>query len=251
MEQFQIKDESKYLSINNSPIKLAIDINNVLPALNFHSSRFRKYRDINFEYITSQYIPRNIYLFGMNNPYIIVIIEYLRTTRKIITDIIVNESGSIVLAIFKVDTLDTSKKVITDISPHGLIPLFSGYNICGCIYTTCECIDFLRGKRRCCGSPGVKKKDLFRYIHKHTSIVFGVGCQPKLKFPVINAPSIQHDINHIAETIIEITDNANINWYINYKTISMLDANTWFGYTQLLESSGLPPELQSSILHYC
>ena len=49
MEQFQIKDESKYLSINNSPIKLAIDINNVLPALNLHSNRYRKYGDINFE----------------------------------------------------------------------------------------------------------------------------------------------------------------------------------------------------------
>ena len=113
-------------------------------------------------------------------------------------------------------------------------------------------IDFLRGKGRCCGSPGVKKQELFRYAHVHTSIVPGTGgCNPKLKFPVINAPSIRHDINHIAETIIEITDNANINWYINYITLSVLDADTWSGYMHWLNSADLPPELQSSILNYC
>ena len=170
MEQFQIKDKRKYLSIRNSPIKLGIDINNVLPALNLHTSRYRKLGELN--YVTLQYtvgckrildpntttkvslshpsgvhdnlrpdgIPRDIYLFGpMNKPYIIVIIECLYTTRNA-GDIIVKESGSIMLAIFKVDTLDKSKKVITDISPHGLMPpVTSGYNICGCIYSTCEC----------------------------------------------------------------------------------------------------------------
>lgn len=250
MEQFQIKDKRRHLVINNSPIKLGIDIVKVLSALNIHPNGYRKMHC--FDYTAVDYFPRGIYLFGsMNNLYIIIVIKCCHITRNA-GDIIVKESFTSMLAVFRVDMLDKSKTVIIDISPHGFMArLTSRYNICGCIYSTGECINVLRGKDRCCDSPDIKKTELFRDIHRHTSIVPGTGCSPKLKFPLIKSPYIQHDITHITDSIIELKDDSANKWLLNYKTLTVLDAETWFEYKHLLKSSGLPPELESSILNYC
>jgi len=249
MDKFLL-GKGSWAQIRNSPLKLGIDPEKILSALHMSNHTYRKLYCLDNKH-EFYYEIKDAYTFGsVDDMYLLLVVKnvIVHITKGNRVD-----STTSICALFKVDKIENL--LITDISPHGILLKEA---LCKRAHSTTDCINVLQGKQRCCDEPIHVKDELLRHSVFNKEQNLGPSYTPsgwsvpKLKFPTI--PGYIKSITHVDGTILEILDRDIFcpkKFYINYKTLSMLEADTWARYVHWLESADLPPELQTNILSYC